>query len=173
MSKLSEAFKQLMANQEEAYSMVCTVKSVDEDARTCNVEPLNGDADIPSVNLQANIELAEGVVLIPKVDSFVIVTFLTKDRAFVSQFAELSKILVDTPEVIFNGGDNGGLINIEELKTQINKNSGAIDALLNLFSSWVVVPSDGGAALKTLSSTVLAGKSTADLSSIEDETVKH
>lgn len=182
MSKLSEVLGQLIKTQEEDYPIIGVVTSVDEGERTCEVEPANGDADILGVNLQANIEFDNGVVKIPAIESEVIVSFLTKESGYVSLFTELSKIIVDiggqTLELtesgwVFNAGSNGGLININELKTQIDKNSSAISALLLTFNSWVVVPADGGAALKAVAIAQLAGKSTANLANIEDKKVTH
>ena len=81
------------------------VIAVDAEERTCEIEPLNGDADIPDVRLTASIdtELIGGIVFIPKVGSSVIVSFLdTSDtEAYVSKFGEVDKLIVKFSETAF------------------------------------------------------------------------
>jgi len=81
------------------------VIAVNEEHRTCEVEPLNGDADIPDARLTASIdaEVIGGVIFIPKVESSVIVSFLdTSDtEAYVSKFGEVEKVIVKFSETAF------------------------------------------------------------------------
>ena len=63
---------------------VGTVTAVDKTARTVDVQPLNEDAPLLGVNLQANQESAVGVVQIPRKDSFVMVGYVA-DGIFKSQ----------------------------------------------------------------------------------------
>ena len=46
------------------------------------------------------------------------------------------------------GGKHGGIIKIEELTTKLNTIEQDINALKQALSTWVPIPSDGGAALK-------------------------
>ncbi|HAS45879.1 MAG TPA: hypothetical protein DCS93_35685 [Microscillaceae bacterium] len=79
--------------------------AVDEVHRTCEVEPLNGDADIPDTRLTASIdtEIVGGTVFIPKIGSSVIVSFLdTSDsEAYVSKFGEVAKIIFKFSDTAF------------------------------------------------------------------------
>jgi len=81
------------------------VIAVNEEERTCEVEPLNGDANIPDARLTASIdtEIISGVIFIPKVGSSVIVSFLdTSDtEAYVSSFGEVEKVIIKFSEVAF------------------------------------------------------------------------
>ena len=81
------------------------VLAVDEEERTCEVEPLSGDAAIPDARLTASIdaEVIGGMVFIPKVGSSVIVSFLdTSDtEAYVSRFGEVEKVIVKFSETAF------------------------------------------------------------------------
>ena len=81
------------------------VIAVDEEERTCEVEPLSGDADIPDVRLTASIdtEIVGGIIFIPKLGSSVIVSFLdTSDtEAYVSSFGEVEKVIVKFSETAF------------------------------------------------------------------------
>ena len=105
----------------EIYSKVCKVVSVDKYLNTCDVDPLDGDAGLLDVKLTATEGNQAGFIVCPEIDSSVIVTFLDKDTAFVSMCTEVK-------EVVFNGGVNGGLINIDTLILELNKNNAILTA---------------------------------------------
>jgi len=150
----------------EIYSKVCKVVSVDKDLNTCDVEPLDGDAELLDVRLTATEENQTGFLVYPDIDSSVIVTFLDKDTAFVSMCTEVE-------EVVFNGGTNGGLINIETLILELNKNNAILTAIIQGFSTFTPTPADGGAALKALMISALSSLQLGDFSAMEDEKFKH
>ena len=60
---------------------VGTVTAVDKEARTVDVQPLNEDAPLLGVNLQANQGSTVGVVQIPRKDSFVMVGYVADGAA--------------------------------------------------------------------------------------------
>lgn len=122
----------------EVYSIVCSVVSVDETERTIDAKPINGDAEIFGVRLQSSINSKVGFVAIPKKDSFVVVTFLNKLTGYVALCTEIDKILIDTPEIIINGGENGGLMNIEDVVGKLNSLEQKVNDLITACSSVVV-----------------------------------
>ena len=140
--------------------------SVDKYLNTCDVDPLDGDAGLLDVKLTATEGNQTGFIVYPEIDSSVIVTFLDKDTAFISMCTEVE-------EVVFNGGTNGGLINIDTLILELNKNNAILTALIQGFSTFVPVTNDGGAALKTLMVSALSSLQTGDFSAMEDEKFKH
>lgn len=166
----------------QTVSLVCTVDAVDKDARTVDCTPLDEGAPLLGVNLQANQESKVGVVSFPRVGSFVVVGFvadgsagvvlLTDDveRVEVVISDDTARVTMDEDSVrvevgdettaeltkdgiVFNGGDLGGLVKVEELTKQINAIEKDINTLKNIFTGWVTVPQDGGAALKTAATT--------------------
>ena len=145
---------------ERMYSEVCTVVSVDETERTCICQPIDDSAEIPKVRLQAIFDQTVGILNVPKVGSYVIVTFIDKRNSFVSTFTELYKILITTDLVEFNGGSLDGLVTVNELVTKLNNLENDINNLKTAFSTWVTVPNDGGAALKTATATWYAASLT-------------
>jgi hypothetical protein len=60
-----------------------------------------------------------------------------------------------------------------ELKTQVDKNSSAINDILDAINQGVPIPQDGGSGLQASMKAFIALSETADLSNIENETVKH
>ncbi|MCD8266402.1 MAG: hypothetical protein LUC33_04525 [Prevotellaceae bacterium] len=62
-------------------SMICTVDSVDRDARTVDCTPIDGSAPLLGVNLQANQGSDFGIVAFPRKDSYVVVGFMSYGEA--------------------------------------------------------------------------------------------
>lgn len=182
MSNIADIIRQMAQGGRQTVSLVCTVDAVDKDARTVDCTPLDEGAPLLGVNLQANQESKVGVVSFPRVGSFVVVGFVADGSAGVvllTDDVESVEVVIsdDTARVtmdedgvrvevgdettaeltkdgiVFNGGDLGGLVKVEELTKQINAIEKDINTLKNVFTGWVTVPQDGGAALKTAATT--------------------
>lgn len=174
---IREIFEEIIANQidrENFYSVLGKAVNVDEDARTCDLEPIEANAPRAGIRLQAAESGTTGIVLIPKEGSFIVVSFFDKTTGFVSLTSELEKILIDTDLVQYNGGTNGGLINIDDLVTQMNKAQNDLNSLKTALSGWIPVPNDGGAALKVALANFIADTLTPTLATdMEDDKVTH
>ena len=146
MSDLRNIIRQLAQPDGETVALVCTVDEVDKNARTIDCTPINEGAPLLGVNLQANQEADYGFCLFPEKGSFVVVGFVADGAAGVvllTEKIESAEIVIgDTSAVmdadglriktekmsadinreniIFNGGDLGGLIKIEDLTKRLN-----------------------------------------------------
>lgn len=158
----------------EIYSVVCEVTSVNETERTIDAKPINGNAEIFDVRLQSSISSKVGFVVIPKINSFVIVTFINQQQGYVALATEIDKIFVDTEtSVIFDGGKFGGLVKVEELTKKINDLEQKINDLITACSSVIVTLAPSGTfpiASFFTSVTPLTPTQKAD---IENEKIKH
>ena len=145
----------------EIYSLVGTVSDIDETQRICTVSPLDGSAVVYGVRLQASLSpqngpLNNGVVNIPKDQSNVIVTFLNKDTGFISQMTEVAKTIqvnedvgsysltvkdksvkVDASGVVFNGGNNGGLLLLQNTVSRLNDHEKVMAELQTLMTTHI------------------------------------
>jgi hypothetical protein len=92
MNDLKTAIRQISNTNEAIYSLVGKVIKVDKTARTCVVRPENGEADILDARLQANTEGSMGAVVFPKKGSFIVVTFLNKNTAYVALTTEIETV---------------------------------------------------------------------------------
>lgn len=143
---LKEAIRILAMSGAELYCKICTVDSVDVEARTVDCTPIDESAPLVGVNLQASQDSSVGVVLFPAVGSYVIVAFITPAVAAVVLCDKIDKAqlsigktqitvdaeVVDTSlgdtsfritseGVQFNGGKLGGLLKIEQLTEKFNE----------------------------------------------------
>jgi hypothetical protein len=71
-----------------------------------------------------------------------------------------------------NGENLGGIVDAKELKKQLDKNTLILKNIQSVFNSWVPVPSDGGASLKTLV-TSFTTLNRSNLSNIQNPKIKH
>lgn len=165
-----------IAHQNRTTVVRTTVVSVNESECTADCKLLSDDADIFDVKINAKIQATKGIRIIPAVSSIVYLIFEddSNTEAFIALYSEIDKILIDTEEIIFNGGENGGLINIEDLVVKINTIEEDLNSLKNVFSTWIPVVQDGGAALKSAAGS-WAGQTitTTTIEDFEDPKIKH
>ncbi len=175
--EIQEIFEEFIKNalaKEMFYSQIGKAINVDADKRTCDFEPIEDIAKREGIRLQSIISQSKGFVVIPKENSDIIVTFLNRSTGFVSLTSEVEKILIDTDLTQFNGGDNGGLININDLITKLNIVENDLNTIKTAISAWVPTPNDGGAGLKVALTTWFGDQLTPTVAlDMEDMKVTH
>lgn len=136
----------------------------------CLCEVQIGGIAIPDVRLRASEVDDDGQMLVtPKVGSAVTVGSLSGD---LNQLVVLQVDHIET--IVINGGNLGGLINIEQLTEKLNAIEDDINSLKTAMNGWVPVSQDGGAALKTAITTWAGQTLTKSVKGdYEDEKVKH
>lgn len=121
MNDIQEILRKLSGfESEQIYSLVCKVISLDKLSRSCVCEPLNGDSTIHDVKLQADNNQSTGVVVFPTIGSFVIVTFLSKEIAYIALSVEVDEIEIDATKIIINKGVNGGVPIASNIAARLN-----------------------------------------------------
>lgn len=110
-----------MAKQKATRIVLATVKEVDEAKMLCDIDPID-EPTIYEVRLTAQ-EGSKGLRIVPKVGSWVMAASLYLDEAewTVVGFSEVDKILLDAQSIVFNGGDNKGLVKVDALVSAINE----------------------------------------------------
>lgn len=106
-------------------------------------------------------------VQIPEIGSNVLVGFVDNQNAIGLIYGELQ-------EVLLRGDQYDGLVKVNDLVTKLNNLENDINNLKTAFSTWVVVPSDGGAALKAITATWYGSTLTPTIKNdLENNLVKH
>lgn len=178
MNNIAESIRRMAQGCRQTVSLICTVDAVDKEARTVDCTPLDESAPMLGVNLQANQGSKFGIVVYPRVGSYVVVGFIANGSAGVVLATDdiesieivvsdkTSRVLIDEERVridvdqetsaeltkdgvVFNGGSLGGLVKVEELTDRLNTIENDINSLKQVFSMWTPTPQDGGGALKT------------------------
>lgn len=200
MEEIRKMFDKMIRNKIPIQAEIGEVISVDTDRKVCDVMPIGGESPIKAVRLQAEVmeEVGEskpfrGKMDIPKVGSYVIVSIVGNDKAeaFICLCTELdksveagendfriekdfktAKMQVDS-EIVFNGGNNAGLANVNPIKTAIDLLSNNMQVLFSAIQAAPIVPSDGGAAFKAALITATSVLQMPDTSQFEDKKIKH
>lgn len=174
MSDLRNIIRQLAQPDGETVALVCTVDSVDKDARTIDCTPINEGAPLLGVNLQANQGADFGLCLFPEVGSYVVVGFVADGAAgavLLTEKIESAEIVigdtsavmdadglrVDTEkmsahinrgDIIFNGGDLDGLVIIQKLTDKLNELKDTVNNLITKYNTHVHVCAAPGSPSK-------------------------
>lgn len=151
---------------EKPVTILGTIAAVDENSKTCNID--DDGFMMYGIRLQSVTNAAAGILKVPKIGAQALAVKIEDGDGFMLlDCAEYSKI-------IFNGGNNGGLINIQSLVNKINAIENDLNSLKTVFKSWTPVAQDGGSALKTAAADwadqTITKTKTKDL---EDKTVTH
>lgn len=130
---------------------------------TCDVDLGNG-AMLHSVKLKA-IEAGDsnGIVLVPKEKSYVVAAMVEDVEAdwCITNYSEIDSAafffknggkleMKNDGTILLNGDNLDGLVKAGTLTTKLNTLENEINTIKSYFAAWIVVPNDGGAALKTV-----------------------
>ncbi len=127
MTNISTAIRMMARGGTEMYCKICTVDSVDENARTIDCSPIDESAPLVGVNLQADQSQEVGVVAIPVEGSSVVVGFLSAAVAVVLLTTEVEKVIVtvgDTETVV---EDNNVTLTTDKVTVEIKDKTAKID----------------------------------------------
>ncbi len=164
MSKeLRDSLKNLCKPNNDGYSKVCTVESVDLDKLTCYCVPINEDADITEVRLMANVD--NGFLLIPEVDSIVVISFLSDSSAYVSLVSKVS-------EIQLNGTNFDGLVKINDLVDKLNNLENKVNTIITTYNAHTHVASTLGSPTTTPAAPVTGTLTPTVKADLENTTVK-
>lgn len=121
--EITEAIQRIAGTyMKDAVSLfAATVSSVSESDRTCDVTPITDDADTDYPQVQLMAESSDGVLMLPKVGSTVLVAVNKRGVAYVAMFSELDKVVITSPLTQFNDGSYGGMVIIDQLVNKINR----------------------------------------------------
>jgi hypothetical protein len=143
---IQEAIQKLAGTQlsDEVYLIPCTVDSVDLSTRSCSCTAIGGTAvtEINGVLLMASVD--DGFLIIPSLDSTVIVSYSKRQPPFISLFSAVEQVLIITGEASIsikdgltqlNDGSFGGLVKVAALTTKINNLENLLNNFITLYNA--------------------------------------
>ena len=144
------------------YSIVCKVLSVTDDK--CDCEPVNGDADLIDVRLQAST--TTGILITPTVGSNVIVSLLANGAAYVSMYSDIDSIQL-------NGSNYDGLVKVNDLVTKLNNLENKVNAIITAYNAHTHVASSFGVPTTTPAAPVAGTLTPTVKSDLENNLILH
>lgn len=167
LSEIKESIQKMASKGGAGIVFNAKVKSVQGDT-TCTVD-LDG-LTVSDVRLRAVVNGENSKILVtPETGSYVLVADLAGDlsQLVVVGYSEVKKIEVDTDKIIFNGGDNKGLIKIEKLTQKLND-------LVRTFNNHThKVNTTGGPTAQSGTTAIPSPASEFDKSFYEDTKITH
>lgn len=156
----------MLASADTPYLEVAEVRSVQKDNATCRVI-LSDGTDLPDVRLRPLLDNKGALLIIPEVGSDIVIGFISKSEA-------VALIYSAAEEIIYNKGENKGMVKIAPLIKEINSLKKDLNDLKNSIKNWTPVAQDGGAALKAATAAWFAQplKDT-QLADLENDKIKH
>lgn len=184
---LSKLIKKAMPT---ASLFLAEVLEVDKDKCTCKIQPLDDAVsqrlDVRLLPVEKEETAPKGFVCFPALESIVLCANFDQNEVFVISVFEIESVVWGVGEsfkleidsqgnAVFNDGDNEGLVKAPELKTQIDKNTATLNAILGILNGPIVNEPGNGlpSVLHTALKAAVAGKQTADLSKIQNTKIKH
>ncbi|NME69003.1 hypothetical protein [Flammeovirga aprica] len=162
------------------------VISVNEESTSIVALPLHEEVELPDVRLKASLDNGSNyTVVFPKVESIVMVAMIGTSQidAFVVMVNEPEKqktvigettIEVDQNGIIFNEGNNGGLLITPTLVEELEKNNRLLEAFLNVLSTPVNELGNGSpSAFQQVLNSTLKSFEISDFSKVENTKIKH
>ena len=107
-------------NTDAVYLLTGKVYSVDENKGTCNVEAITGVSSTNIEGVEFQTTIANGILLIPKIDSEVKVLFSKFTTPFIVQYSDIEKVYLSGTKIQFNDGGFGGLVEVEKITEKLN-----------------------------------------------------
>lgn len=122
----------------DAATVVGKVTTVDKDARTCDVS-LDDNVEIYDAMLQCVSDNNTGIVVYPAVGAYVLMLHVEDNDTYqVLSVSDVDSIEVEGGTITINGGDNGGLVNIDPLKTALTNIYNDLQTVATLLAKPVV-----------------------------------
>jgi len=119
----------------KSYIFPAKVKSINSDKAIVEFEGLQLPARLTSV-INTNEERS---FIIPELESDVLVAIINGDKKdlVIIAYSIIDELQIKANQITFNNGDKGGLINIEELTTKLNKLVSEVNTLKNQYNSHI------------------------------------
>ena len=162
-ANIQDLIQRLAKTDSENYSKVCKVIAVND--TFCDVQPINGDAPISDVKLVGS-KTETPFILIPKVDSLVVVTYTSNSTAYIALVSEIESVKI-------RGDANGGLVKVEDLVNKLNALENQVNDILTALKGIVVPLAPSGTYPLAGSFATIVNLQTTSKSDLENDKVKH
>ncbi|MBT1702963.1 hypothetical protein [Chryseosolibacter indicus] len=174
-AEIRERLKQMASEVGPDTTMIAQVKSVDEDAMTCELYDDESGLDFYDVRLRPVIDGKQSLTLVPKINSWVLAVRLEDSEDWmIIACGEFEKFKLSCDTIEINGGEKGGLVNWPDAKVQLDLVKQLITGLQNVLSTPINEPGNGSpSAFQAALNSTLSSIQVPNFDDLEDTKVKH
>lgn len=182
LGEFIDHFKRFVNNQNRNHLTNGIVTEVNEFSCTVTIQ----DVEFKEVPFSLWLNALTGVYFKPKQNAECLIDFRDNDNTkaqivLCSDYEEIkiscyeNILKIDKDNIILNDGSFGGLVKVEELKTQLEKTNNVLNSILNIINGNPIAEAGNGApsALQIALKAAVVGKQVGDYSNIENEKIKH
>lgn len=171
--KLKEAIQHMAGTHlwDKVQLVDCNVDSVDINNGVCSATSIGGNAQTKFPNVSLESDIADGLLIVPKVGSTITIIYSTRNDAFVFKYSDIDNIFYYGKKWQFGDGSFGGIMKVPALVLNLNIQLNALIAAITAgYTAQAGI--DGGVGLTAFSSAVgsVQDLKTADL---ENNNVTH
>lgn len=175
MSSIRDQIQKMVKGMIRSTIIVGQIVSVDENNWTVTVKLNNNDLEIDEVRLTSIIESSptSGLFIKPSLNSYVLIGIIDNrpESMFIAKYSSIDAVKFITDSMELCGDSFGGLIKIDDLKTQWDANVAAIKTAVS--AGFAALTSLDGGASNTAFQSSSGGIKNLVKSSLENEKVKH
>jgi galactitol-specific phosphotransferase system IIB component len=137
MSDIRDAIMQLAGTKNVDPVKVYSgeVQSVNEDNRTCDVLVISADAEYTLPNCQLSASNNDGFILIPEIDSDVVVIETVRSGRYLLLTSDVQKVISNQSEFIINEGENGGVPIAQKVTDRLNDIENKLNTFISIFNA--------------------------------------
>lgn len=155
---IKETLQKLVESGNELYAKIAEVTTVDIEAKTCDVKPIDGTSEIFDVFL--NLDETTGQFREPAIGALICVVFITKETAVAVNYSELKQHNIKIQETEFTIDESGFLLkkadeNLAKLMDDLLKEILQMKFTTNTGSTIALVNSPEFKAIQTRFKTLL------------------
>lgn len=171
VDKLATCIENILGGKGQAQLRFATCTSVDWEARTMEAKGVVDELPYYSVMLGFGF-----VDVKPKVGSVCLLGVIEgKDSyTFMINAEDVEEVEIKTEHLIINDGAHKGIVKVSNLVDELNAIQRDLNSLKTSIKSWIPVPKDGGASLKSLISSWFGmNVKETKVEDLENDKIKH
>lgn len=167
----------------QASFMTANVDSVQEADRTISATIILGESGMKLTGVNLQSEPNDGFILIPKVDTDVLICLMPDNSAYMVLCNDIDKIICvidstnsyefDTDGFIWNGGNNDGLVKVIQLTQKLNALENKVNSIIATYNAHTHVASSFGSPTTTPAAPIAGTLTPTQQTDIENPKIKH
>lgn len=158
MTDIRGAIRKIAESGKHPAAMIGKAREIDKERGRCKVD---FEAAAPAVDARLEMEAGNGIMVVPKEGSDVVVVWVNEVLPVVVNASEVE-------EVVIRGGGNGGLINIQALVDKLNELTDAFNSHTHTVTTTGTASAQNGTAAATTGTAQRI-----EAAEIEDEKIRH